>query len=171
MTYYGGHYADRKDMDARVDVFLCPWDTVITYQPFMKTFRKTVLFKRRGQDCWETLQDRDQIYVNVFWYDIQEYDIEFMAIFCQETRTTVDGTLSLSGVEKDRVFKHEIDGKRVSTMSNRQRELVNAGIDELNVQRKAMNQYLRLKVRSTRFSCHRGADRHDVVGANDGSVT
>ena len=57
----------------------------------------------------------------------------------------------LSRIEKDRVFDPEIDGKRVSTMSNKQRTLINVGIDEVNVTKKSMRQCLKPKVRNNGF--------------------
>ena len=46
---------------------------------------------------------------------------------------------------RDRVSDPEIDGKLVSTVSNKQRGLVNEGIDEVNMQKNAMKQCLKPK--------------------------
>ena len=48
-------------------------------------------------------------------------------------------------------FDLEIVGKCVCTMSNKQRKLINAGTDEVNVQKKAMRQCLKPKQRSIGF--------------------
>ena len=79
------------------------------------------------------MQDRDHIDESIQWDQIQRLNAEFMAIFAQEFRETADGTVYLSRIEKDRVSGPEIDGTRVSTMSSKQRKLVQEGFDEVKL--------------------------------------
>ena len=80
------------------------------------------------------MQGRGRIDENIQWGQIQKLNVGSMAIFAQESRVTVDGTVQLSRIEKDFVFGPEVDGQRVSNMTNKQRSLVNECVDEVNVQ-------------------------------------
>ena len=58
-------------------------------------------------------------------------------VFVQEKREAQYGVVYLSRIENDRVFDPETDGKCVSIMLNKQRTLMNEGINEVNTQKTA----------------------------------
>ena len=122
----------RADLKVRVNCKYEPKDTAITYPHFMQRHAKTTLgHVRHSEKKWVVLQDREwpnEVQQEEDW----GHDIDKMCILMQEPRKTSEGHASLG-----RLVRDDEEKDRVGTLSKKQRDLINDGIDTIDLRMSA----------------------------------
>ena len=121
---YVGDDRWRTDVKVRVNCKYYPTSSKIVLSSTMRDFRRTTLVKSTEERSWTHLQDRASA------KDVTDTkNMPKMVLFLPEPRKT-RGVVAHLG--QQRVFDPEVDIDLDSTMNNRQRQIVNSGVLELN---------------------------------------
>jgi hypothetical protein len=125
----------RKERKVRVNCKYHPKDTAVSCPTDMWWYKKTTLVKRRGNVRWEIIEER--VSTEHIMQSAPRNDIERMCVFLQEERRDDLGCAYYCH-DQERVFDSKLDSKCVATMSEKQRQVVDDGIKEVNKQDEAM---------------------------------